>query len=70
MSSLGTTAVWWTRKIIELVAGDSAEYGLLGDAVRLYDLASKHARVLELLSQVIAAAPLASKVEEGQAAER
>ena len=58
------------RKIIELVAGDSAECGLLGDAVRLYDLASKHARVLELLSQVIAAAPLASKVEEGQAAER
>ena len=70
MSSLGTTAVWWTRKIIELVTVDSAEYGLLGDAVRLYDLVSKHARVLELLSQVIAAAPLASKVEEGQAAER
>ena len=58
------------RNIIELVAGDSAEYGLLGDAVRLYDLSSKHARVLELLSQVIAAAPLASKVEEVQAAER
>jgi len=50
------------HKIIELVAADSEERGLLEDAVRLYDLASKHARVVELLnkllSQVIAAPPL------------
>jgi len=49
--------------IIQLVARDSEERGLLEDAVRLYDLASKHERVVELLntllSQVIASPPVA-----------
>merc|ERR1719369_1112047 len=48
--------------IIQLVARDSEERGLLEDAVRLYDLASKHERVVELLntllSQVIASPPV------------
>lgn len=48
--------------IIQLVARDSEERGLLEDAVRLYDLASKHDRVVELLntllSQVIASPPV------------
>jgi len=48
-----------TGAIIELVARDSEERGLLEDAVRLYDLASKHQRVIQLLntllSQVISA---------------
>jgi len=49
--------------IIQLVARDSEERGLLEDAVRLYDLASRHERVVELLntllSQVIASPPVA-----------
>jgi len=52
-----------TGAIIELVARDSEERGLLEDAVRLYDLASKHQRVIELLntllSQVISAPAVA-----------
>ena len=51
-----------SHKIIELVAADSEERGMLEDAVRLYDLASKHARVVQLLNkllaQVIAAPPV------------
>jgi len=48
--------------IIQLVARDSEDRGLLEDAVRLYDLASKHERVVHLLntllSQVIASPPI------------
>ena len=51
-----------TGKIIEFVAADSEERGLLEDAIQLYDLAKKHARVVELLnkllSQVISAQPI------------
>lgn len=51
-----------TGKIIEFVAADSEEKGLLEDAIQLYDLAKKHARVVELLnkllSQVISAQPI------------
>jgi len=51
-----------TGKIIEFVAADSEERGLLEDAVQLYDLAKKHARVVELLnkllSQVISSPPI------------
>ncbi|XP_023321821.1 nuclear pore complex protein Nup93 [Eurytemora carolleeae] len=51
-----------TGKIIEFVAADSEDKGLLEDAVQLYDLAKKHARVVELLnkllSQVIAQPPI------------
>ena len=43
-----------TGTIIELVARDSEERGLLEDAVRLYDLASKHARVVSLLNTLLA----------------
>lgn len=39
--------------IIQLVARDSEERGLLEDAVRLYDLASKHERVVELLNTLL-----------------
>ena len=42
-----------TGAIIELVARDSEERGLLEDAVRLYDLASKHQRVIELLNTLL-----------------
>ena len=49
--------------IIQLVAQDSEERGLLEDAVRLYDLAARHERVVQLLntllSQVIASPPVA-----------
>jgi len=52
-----------TGKIIEFVAADSEERGLLEDAVQLYDLAKKHAKVVDLLnkllSQVISAPPVA-----------
>jgi len=51
-----------TGKIIEFVAADSEERGLLEDAVQLYDLANKYSRVVELLnkllSQVISAPPI------------
>jgi len=51
-----------TGKIIQFVAADSEERGLLEDAVQLYDLAKKHARVVELLnkllSQVISSPPI------------
>ena len=40
--------------IIELVAQDSEERGLLEDAVKLYDLASKHAEVVALLNTLLA----------------
>lgn len=43
-----------TGAIIELVARDSEERGLLEDAVRLYDLASKHSRVVGLLNTLLA----------------
>jgi len=43
-----------TGTIIELVARDSEERGLLEDAVRLYDLASKHSRVVTLLNTLLA----------------
>jgi len=47
-----------TVDIIDIVARDSEERGMLEDAVKLYDLASKHAKVVSLLntllSQVIA----------------
>jgi hypothetical protein len=39
--------------IIQLVAKDSEERGLLEDAVRLYDLASRHERVVELLNSLL-----------------
>ena len=42
-----------TGKIIEFVAADSEDKGLLEDAVQLYDLAKKHARVVELLNKLL-----------------
>ena len=50
-----------TQKIIELVAKDTETKGLYEDAVRLFDLARNHDKVLELmnklLSQVLAQPP-------------
>ncbi|XP_069113478.1 nuclear pore complex protein Nup93-like [Argopecten irradians] len=42
-----------THKIIELVAKDTESKGLFEDAVRLYDLAEKHDKVLEILNKLI-----------------
>ncbi|KAL5020849.1 hypothetical protein ScPMuIL_000004 [Solemya velum] len=42
-----------TQKIIELVAKDTEAKGLFEDAVRLYDLAKKHDKVLELLNKLL-----------------
>jgi len=57
-----------TGKIIEFVAADSEERGLLEDAVQLYDLAKKHAKVVDLLnkllSQVISAPPISESNRE------
>ena len=39
--------------IVQLVARDSEEHGLLEDAVSLYDLANKHERVVELLNTLL-----------------
>ena len=43
-----------TTDIIDMVARDSEERGLLEDAVKLYDLASKHAEVVALLNTLLA----------------
>eukprot|EP00088_Acartia_fossae_P030106 TRINITY_DN31070_c0_g1_i1.p1 TRINITY_DN31070_c0_g1~~TRINITY_DN31070_c0_g1_i1.p1 ORF type:complete len:556 (-),score=108.67 TRINITY_DN31070_c0_g1_i1:128-1717(-) len=57
-----------TGKIIEFVASDSEERGLLEDAVQLYDLAKKYNKVVQLLnkllSQVISSPPIAESVRE------
>lgn len=42
-----------TQKIVELVASDSETKGLFEDAARLYDLANKHEKVLELMSKLV-----------------
>ncbi|OWF34740.1 Nuclear pore complex protein Nup93 [Mizuhopecten yessoensis] len=42
-----------TQKIIELVAKDTESKGLFEDAVRLYDLAKKQDKVLEILNKLI-----------------
>ncbi|XP_052062169.1 nuclear pore complex protein Nup93-like [Mytilus californianus] len=42
-----------THKIIDLVAKDTEAKGLFEDAVRLYDLAKKHDKVLELLNKLL-----------------
>jgi len=42
-----------TQKIIELVAMDTENKGLFEDAVKLYDLAGKHDKVLELLNKLL-----------------
>ena len=39
--------------IVQLVARDSEEHGLLEDAVSLYDLVNKHERVVELLNTLL-----------------
>ena len=43
-----------TVDIIDMVARDSEERGMLEDAVKLYDLASKHAKVVSLLNTLLA----------------
>ena len=43
-----------TMEIIEIVARDSEERGMLEDAVKLYDLATKHAKVVSLLNTLLA----------------
>ena len=43
-----------TMEIIEMVARDSEERGMLEDAVKLYDLATKHAKVVSLLNTLLA----------------
>ena len=57
-----------TRGIIEAVARDTEDKGMLEDAVKLYDLAGKHERVLELLnkllSQVASQPPSASGAKD------
>ncbi|XP_064611037.1 nuclear pore complex protein Nup93-like [Liolophura sinensis] len=42
-----------TQKIIELVAKDTEVKGLLEDSIKLYDLAGKHDKVLELLNKLL-----------------
>lgn len=42
-----------TQAIIDLVAKDTEAKGLFEDAVRLYDLAKKHDKVLELLNKLL-----------------
>ena len=42
------------HKIIELVAEDSESKGMFEDSVRLYDLAKKHDKVIELLNKLLA----------------
>jgi len=42
-----------TVDIIDIVARDSEERGMLEDAVKLYDLASKHAKVVSLLNTLL-----------------
>lgn len=41
-------------QVIELVAQDSEQKGMLEDSVKLYDLAKKHERVLSLLNKLLA----------------
>ncbi|XP_040572118.1 nuclear pore complex protein Nup93 [Lepeophtheirus salmonis] len=52
-----------TQKIIENVASDSEHKGMFEDSVKLYDLAKKHEKVIELLnkllSQVVSQSPVA-----------
>ncbi|XP_070536264.1 nuclear pore complex protein Nup93-like [Ptychodera flava] len=47
-----------TQKIIQLVARDTEQKGLFEDAVKLYDLAGNHEKVLELLNKLLS--PLVS----------
>ena len=42
------------HRIIELVAEDSESKGMFEDSVRLYDLAKKHDKVIELLNKLLA----------------
>ena len=43
-----------THRIIELVAEDSEAKGMFEDSVKLYDLAKKHDKVIELLNKLLA----------------
>ncbi len=43
-----------TQRVIEAVAQESEQRGMLEDSVRLYDLAHKHERVVELLNKLLA----------------
>lgn len=43
-----------TQKVIEMVASDSEQKGMFEDSVKLYDLARKHERVIELLNKLLA----------------
>ena len=43
-----------SQKIIELVAEDSERKGMFEDSIRLYDLANKHEKVIELLNKLLA----------------
>ena len=43
-----------THRIIELVAEDSESKGMFEDSVKLYDLAKKHDKVIELLNKLLA----------------
>jgi NADPH-dependent ferric siderophore reductase len=43
-----------TQKVIETVAADSERKGMFEDSVRLYDLAKKHEKVIELLNKLLA----------------
>ena len=41
-------------RIIELVAEDSESKGMFEDSVKIYELAKKHDRVLDLLNKLLA----------------
>ncbi len=43
-----------TQRVIETVAADSERKGMFEDSVRLYDLARKHDKVIELLNKLLA----------------
>eukprot|EP00095_Tigriopus_kingsejongensis_P011127 maker-scaffold645_size120276-snap-gene-0.39 protein:Tk11127 transcript:maker-scaffold645_size120276-snap-gene-0.39-mRNA-1 annotation:"nuclear pore complex protein nup93" len=43
-----------TQRVIELVAQDSEQKGMFEDSVKLYDLARKHDKVIELLNKLLA----------------
>ncbi len=43
-----------TQKVIETVAQESEQRGMMEDSVRLYDLAHKNEKVVELLNKLLA----------------
>lgn len=43
-----------SQRVIELVAQDSEQKGMFEDSVKLYDLARKHDKVIELLNKLLA----------------